>query len=197
MSTTRTAILSTIDFLSAGLADQNECSRIYTEVAIELAHDPRAWMSAATTLYTGTDADTSDPDQLELRSAVVKMLGVFYSHRQLSETTIDGLNALNPEWREEIGDPWAYTRQGEEGRILRLYPKPRRLPVTGETISTVTDSAIVIYCDARTDTIPDVLHLPLALLILAREFERESNHRDMAAAEIWRAMAVNILGMIA
>ena len=197
MSTTRTEILATIAFLSAGLADQTECSRLYTEVAIELAHDPRAWMSAATTLNTGTDADTSDADQLELRTAVVKLLGLFYSHRQLSEETVASLAGFNPAWRDEIGDPWCFTRQGEDARIVRLYPKPRLLPVTGESLTNVTNSAFVIYCDARTDFIPDVLHLPIALLILAREFERESNHRDLGAAEIWRAMGTNILAMIA
>ena len=194
---TRTEILAFCDFLSAGLAEQNECLRLYSEVLIELAHDPRAWLSTVAVSNTGLVADNTDPDQLEIRGGVIKLLAMFYSHRQLTEESIGALNGLNADWREHVGEPWGYTRQGEEGRMLRLYPKPRRLPVTGETLSTSTDSAIALYCDQRTTDVPDVMVLPIALLILAREFERESNHRDQAASEVWRAMATNMLDMIA
>jgi hypothetical protein len=194
--TTKALVLSMVDFLSAGLADQTECSRSFDETMIELAHDPRAWCSQVATMNTGLTTNTSDPDQLEIRSAVIKLLSVFYSGRELSEETIQNLAGTNVNWREQYGDPWAYTRQGEEGRILRLFPKPRRVPVTGEAFSTYTDSAIVLYCDARTTAIPDILCLPLALLVLAREFERESNHRDIPFAEAWRAMGQNMLKRI-
>lgn len=194
--TTKIEVLALADFLSGTLADQTECGRLFDEVMQELAHDARAWCSQVAVSSTGLTTDFSDPDQYELRSAVVKLLGVFYSGRQLSEERIHCLAGSNPHWREESGEPWAYTREGENGRTLRLYPKPRNVPVTGQSLTTYTDAPLYLYTDVRTTLIPDILCLPLTLLVLAREFERESHHRDQPTAEIWRAMAQQLMNRV-
>jgi hypothetical protein len=196
MSTTKIEVLALVDFLSASLADQNECSRIFDEVLLELAHDPRAWITNFAYAATGTLSDTSDADQYEVSTSVGKLLGVFYGGRQLSEETIAALAATNPRWREELGDPWAYTRQGEDGRTLRLYPKPRH---PGSTTGATTDarySPFILFTQVVSGAIPDALCIPLTLLVLAREFERESNHRDLGVAEIWRSMGTDMLDKV-
>lgn len=196
MSIDKTEVLALVAFLSATLADQTECSRIYDEVVQELGHDPRAWLAQVAVTDTGLASDTSDPEQYELRPAVVKLLGLFYAGRQLTEESIAALTASNTRWREEVGEPWAYTRQGESGRIVRLYPKPRVLPVTGENFTTYEQSVLTIYTELRVAVLPEVLVIPLALLILAREFERESVHRDQPLATVFRQLGMSVLNQV-
>lgn len=199
MSASKTQVLSLVSWLSAGLADATTSGYFYDEVLRELAHDPRAWCTEIASQDTGTIANTSDPSRFEVRQADLvtgKLLAVFYGGRQLSEVSRPELLALNPAWTDEVGEPYLFTRDEEDQGVLRLYPRPRVLPVTGGNLDlAVEDFPIVLYTDVSS-TIPTLLALPIALLILSREFERESNHRDLPASEIWKALGVDILTKI-
>lgn len=193
MSIGITDVLSMVSFLSAGLADQNECTRCFNEVMIQLNNSETPWTTNYAFAATGTSGDSSDPDELTIPTAAVRLLGIFYSGRQLSEDSIVTLAGRNVNWRDEVGAPWSYTRDGEDARTVRVFPKPPRVPISAETTTIYTDTPLFLYAEAPTTGIPEVLQLPLALLILAREFERESNHRDLNAAQVWRAMGENML----
>lgn len=79
--TTKIEVLALIDFLSATLADQSECDRLFDEVMQELAHDARAWCSQIAVSNSGLLADNSDPDEYELRAGTVRLLAMFYGGR--------------------------------------------------------------------------------------------------------------------
>lgn len=196
MSVSRTSVLSMVSWLSAGLADQTVCTRLYDEVLRELAHDPRAWCTNYEVQNTGTIADTANTKALELRVSSLgmgKLLALFFNGRQLSEVSRQELSAMSQHWYDEIGEPIAYTRDDEDNAVVRIYPRPRRLDTTGESVGSLRDSFAAIYTDVSSAAIPDELLLPVSLLILHREFERESNHRDTAAAEIWKAIGIDLL----
>lgn len=177
MSTTKASILALANFLCANLGDTTEMDRLYYEVELELAHDARLWNP---TVLVTTATET------QFTFSGLQLHGVFYDGRQLLEASQASLDAVSPAWRDEIGTPVAYVRAFHDNHIFRLYPRT----------SDVTRS-VQLICTLTTDTdVPSILELPMALFIIAREFSRESNHRDLPFAEMANAMANQILEMV-
>ena len=191
---TQATILALAQTLCYSLGDSTEMQRIYYEVAAALGQDPRGFFSTITTdVAGGTVADATDNAHVELPTAttapiVTKLLAFFYEGRELLPETEQALDAVNPSWRDVIGQPQFYVTEDEDDRILRLHPKPA---------AAATTPVIIIHTSVELPSIADSYDLPVALLIVAREFERESPHRDKDFAGVARALGEYYLGFIA
>lgn len=191
---TRTAIVALAQTLCYQLGDTTEMTRIFDEIMVELGQDDRAWLSQIAVFNGGTIVDPTDRAYLEfpLSLNLVKCLALFFDGRQLSRETVQNLDAITPEWRSRVDDPLAYVVEGENDRQMRLYPQAS-VQKSGDTISSVEGGPAAIYTETRTTAIPDYLEMPLAWLVLSREFERESPHRDQAFATAAKGLGLRYL----
>ena len=180
MSTTKTEILALVQMLCWNLADATEIDRFFGEAEVELAKDPRLWQLSHLVSTQNT------PEYLV--SSALNVTAVFYGGRELLEASRAELDATTRQWREEFGTPIVYTKDAIDDHKFRLYPQRDSTPASA------TD---FFATNVTTTNIPDILSLPLALFILAREFSRESNHRDLIFATECNKMANELLGMVA
>lgn len=189
MSTTKTAILTLVGTLTAGLADTTAINRIWDEVIIDLAADTRQWFTAFSPIDPGTTGSVTNQESLELSVVGLgRLIALFYNGRQLSRESEDTFATQSRNWGAKSGSPVAFTTDNRSDRFVRLYPK-NDLFNLGEVGVLYTQSTV-------TGSIPDVMALPLAMLVMAREFERESNHRDMDFAKSCRALGQEMLNYI-
>jgi hypothetical protein len=174
---TKTEILELVQLLCYDLADADEIDRFFGEVEKELAKDSRLWILS----HSSSVQVLSDYVTLTSLNATA----IFYEGRQLMEASQEELNSTNPTWREVTGTPVAYIKEHQSDHLFRLYPK-----------SVSTKTVNVFETIVMTTGIPDILTLPWALYILAREFSRESNHRDVPFATACNTLGNEILTMV-
>lgn len=175
---TKTEILALVQLLCYDLADSDEIDRFFGEVEKELAKDPRLWI-----LYHSSSVSVA-PDLL-ITLTSLNVTAVFYAGRQLFEASQEELNATNAEWRAVTGTTVSYVKEHHDEHTLRLYPR-----------GVIDENIDVFETPAVTTQIPDILTLPWALYILAREFSRESNHRDVPFATACNTLGNEILVMV-
>lgn len=193
MSATKTDVLTLVSLFSLGKADQTACSQFFDEEIITLGHDPRNWLANYAQTASGTRVSAADllRYQTPTTVSVVEILALFIGDRQLQKADIVELEARSKAWRDRSGAPVVFVVEREDDRTLRLYPSLDRT-------YTVSDAGrpLVVHTEHKTTGLPAILELPLALLVLAREYERESNHRDTGFADIARALAQHILTLV-
>lgn len=121
-----------------------------------------------------------------LPANLLNLLTLIYDDTVLSDLELRELESLNPGWRNTIGSPVAFTRQAQTVKSVEVFPAPFKtsppiIPVhglpTGEDYA--PGNGIAIYEELRTDCLPYLI-LPIALLVLEREYVRESPHMDLA-----------------
>lgn len=127
---------------------------------------------------------------------------LFYDDIQLSLMSISDLNAVNQDWRDEVGRPDAYVTQEGGDHDIMLYPKPDAnsrdfVFLLGSPMGRdFPDRALGVVMGERRDDLPSWMDVPLALAVLAREYERESDHRDVAFAAACRQMSSTLLALV-
>lgn len=189
----KATILSLVTTLAVSQNDVAMSSRFYDEVILDLAK--LNWFMRMTIL----DSSGAVPAAVQSFPAnVVNLLGVFYGAHQLEPAKLRELEYVNPQWRDELGEPTNYVEDGETVHTFRLYPAPIAPPTTfafpfGEPFGRgYPDEAVVILHSETRVTLPDYLDLPVALLIVEREFQRESDHQHpvfaKSAGELARMM---------
>jgi hypothetical protein len=94
------------------------------------------------------------------------------------------LEVLNSGWRNAVGTPIAYTLEAEAVQTAELYPAPY-----------TTSPATAIYVENRTNVLP-ILTLPVALLVLQREFSRQSDHVDPDFAALCGTLGQLLLDLL-
>lgn len=181
MNTSKTSILTLAAWIGANRGDATEMDRLFGEVEIELAQDPRWFMLAKTTASATTD------ETITLTTARA-LAAIFYNGRQLQEVTREDLMARNRHWRDEVGPATVYLREDVNNETLRFYPR--------RVNSAETSMIDYLTVEPTTTAIPIVLELPMALFVVAREFSRESNHRDLVFAKECNALGNTLLGML-
>lgn len=205
MSVTKTIITDLVSTLCygnlMGSYDAAEVSRLYDEVILALAQDPRRWFTTAAITDTGvvdggaTPLDYTNREYYQLPATLnlAKVVALFFQGRQLSRENEQTLRQQNLDWESDIGTPLAFVTDQRSDRFVRFYPKNDKATQADD------DTAVVVVYtrSLMTTGIPDMLALPIALLVLAREFERESPHRDKDFAEACRALGTNYLSYIA
>jgi hypothetical protein len=130
------------------------------------------------------------------------ILTVFYDDSMLSLVTLRELEATHPDWRSRQGRPVAWLIEDQSNDEFRLYPAPLRapdpvIPLHGAPfgLDYPRDTIAVLGSQARRD-LPDWLDLPLAFLVVAREFSRASPHADKAFSAVCRQLGGLYLGMV-
>jgi hypothetical protein len=118
---------------------------------------------------------------VNLPSTLLNLLTLIYDDTMLSDLGLREIESLNPGWRNTIGNPVGFTRQAENVKVVEVFPAPP-----------TANTGLTVYEQFATDCLPYLI-LPIALLVLEREYLRESDHMDTAFAAmcgtIGRALA--------
>lgn len=182
MSVTTAALLTYAQDLVCDGADGTSLATIIAQLyEDELPANDFGANMVLTTAVAGTATYT-------VSTSLRKLYALCFGGKELSHETLGALDSLGPTWRDAIGEPIAYTEQLQEDRTLRVYPAPDRASAGPISVVTEIDRFLVIGTTTMS-AIPDYLRLPAALWVLAREYERESDHRDVPFAKLCRALA--------
>ena len=186
----KTEVLQWIDDLTLTKASQAVCADLYDQVVIDLASDrDRLWFGHFTLTAAALDEEIKFvPDDL------VRIHQVFYDEHALTWETQRSMEALDPTWRNRRHTPVAYITDNVDDRQIRLWPPS---DINCEELGW-------LYSRCRIDTSPDGINfdqpsgmdMPLAFLVLAREYSRESPHRDMTFAGICEGIGQRMLTMV-
>ena len=163
---TVTALAST---LSMSLADVNAIDRYYDDIVYE-----RSLLLANTT----TAAATAGTAVYALGALATELLALFFDGAYLFPTMLKELEAAaGPGWRDATGTPTHWLTEEETENNFRVWPTPD-----------VAGTLRLVYGEYRAD-VPTWLEPAIAWDILAREFQRDSDHRDPAFAAACAFMA--------
>jgi len=188
-------VLTLVDDLSLGQADAASVVKFYDEVVIDLGQRNLLTNASLVALTAQTGTYT-------LPAEALRPLAMFYDDAHLTHADERALMAIDPNWRSALGTPMAWVTDDETDRTFRLFEQPSATSkpfifIFGSPFGTdyPAMSVAVIFTEKR-DDLPVWLELPVALEILAREFARESAHRDQAAAAAFRELAAQTLNMV-
>lgn len=160
--------------LSNGEADITECGRIYEDVLANLSTLP------VLVQFTASIAPVSG----NVASPGTSLLLAFYNNIQLGELSLREADWLVPNWRETVGTPYNFVRESISTTTFQLVPQPNDNH-DAQTITTYT-----------TETLPVWLQLPVALLVLADEYGRESDHQNIEIANACRELGMFLVGLL-
>ena len=168
-----------VALLSNGQADTNLFALQYSDIVNTLG--PMRWhtTTASVNLTEGNNTAIFSPSMLNL-------LALLYDGRSLSRMELRELEVINSGWRNAVGTPRAYVLEAEAALTAELYPAP---------YTTSPPTATAIHVENRTNVLP-VLTLPVALLVLQREFVRESDHVDVEFGNMCGMLGQMLLEML-
>ena len=145
---------------------------------------------------------TAGQPTVQLPTTLLNLITIIYDKTVLSELTLRELEAFTTGWRNWPGAPIAYTTETETAKSIAVAPIPAQtspLIVPTHGLPTGRDyqpgNGISIHSELRTDPL-EYLTLPIALRILEREYDRESDHRDFAMAMSCKQLADLLFGML-
>ena len=128
---------------------------------------------------TANNGIYSMPDDCVVEQAVI------YDDRQLQKTEIAQLEAWNSSWRVVRGKPYAYTKDEQTARSIRLFPIPKESSEASsmsygepEGVDFPINSLTWIFTSRDTKDIPPHLVLGIVFQILAWEFVRPCKHQS-------------------
>ncbi len=169
-------------------ADSTRLEFHYEDAIRRLAHV--GWFVDVT--LVSVDATTGS---FTIPSGGVSIVGVFHDDSVLDELSIVRVEALNPEWRDEVGIPKAYIVEDESRNNFVIYPRPASKSkdfsfITGTPLGEDFPEYAVAVIHTKTETEePEFLELPLALQILSEEFSLESQIRDEPFAKLCKQLS--------
>ena len=184
---TQAAVLAFVDSLGGlradgtPLAERSSTTNLYDAVGEDLARD--GWIAGVTVLPTTAGTAVYYPG-----TTTVRVLATFWDDRALARAKIDELRWQDAQWRDTLGTPAVWVQAEETTESFRVVPTPD----VGSAAFTYDSNthlgaaypphALAVVATESRPSYPEWLNLPLALLILEREFLRESDHRDPAFA---------------
>lgn len=168
-----------VNLLSLGRADTTLFALEYSDVMNTLG--PTRWHTVSVDA-----AVTEGTPFVQLPTNLLNLLEINYDGRHLSLLELREVETLNPGWRNVTGTPIAYIEQAEAAQTVELYPAP---------FTSSPPNANVIYVNNRSDSLL-ILTLPIALLVLQREFSRQSDHVDLPFADLCGALGNMLLKML-
>lgn len=171
-------VLQLVTDLGVTTVDQTEIGIFYDEVVRELGFNE---------ILTGTElvpVKAGNPEYI-LVEDTMRALEFHANGGRLDPIDITSLQSVfGVGWRTRTGTPLGYTQEEENEKTFRLVPSP-----------TQDDTITVIRTEARTD-VPVWLELPIALDVLGREYQRESDHQDVAFAQIARQLSLLLFKLV-
>ena len=186
-------VLGLVVMLSNNQADAATITSIYDEIVNEWAASN--YYNSNVTLCPTSPLDS----EFSLPEPIRNVKSVVWDDMTLSLLSLRELESMNSEWRNESGTPVAFTNETETVKTLALYPSPfgaSNAPGADPLgAGYPTYNAVVFHSEFRTD-VNAYWELPLAFLILQREFIRESNHTDSVFAEFCGTIGQAMLRMV-
>jgi len=169
-------------------ADATAITRYYDDLIFELGRVTEVATQASLIESTGAFRYT-------LPNAAIKLIAVFFDAKELYKLSMLELFADDPEWRFRHGPPFGYWIENEPIERFVVYPAPITFSgsVSGGNLgsSFIRDAITAIYTEDRAD-MPEWLELAIAVEIASRELAMESNHKDLEASGLLRALS-NVL----
>lgn len=176
---TQADVQTLVNLLSNGQADTGIFASLYSDVVNTLG--PRRWHTT-----TATVSVTKGTPLITLPSSLLNLIKIIYDGKACSLLELREVEVLNSGWRNAVGYPIAYIEQAESAQTVELYPAP---------YTNSPPSATAIYVENRTNVLP-ILTLPVALLVLQREFVRESDHTDVQFGNLCGMLGQLLLQML-
>jgi hypothetical protein len=132
----------------------------------------------------------------------IRIFDVFFGDRWLSFEDWRTFQVQDTAWQTRTGTPRHWYIQDEERQKFRLYPAPDTTsanvaPTFGEPLGRdyPSDRLLIIASEQRED-VPLWFESSLAFLLLSKEFQRESDHQDMAFAKSAGQIGNFLLAMV-
>lgn len=188
-------VLQLVEDLAFDLESPSPVEAFYDDLMVDAVR----WGITAQAVLIEAVADTAT---YELPDQAMRLYAVFYDDVLLSEMKLRGLEAVNRQWRDEVGRPRAYTDEADPEEVFTIYPKPNE---NSEDFVFLFGSpfgrdfpfrAVGAIIGDRRDDLPDWLDMPLALMVLGREYERDSEHADPAFAKACTALGKQLLALV-
>ena len=189
----RADVLTLVDDLAVSVEDDDAAGDYYNDIVEELgfANAPLADASFVA-VVAGTKEHT-------LPTAAVRGLAFVYDDTQLYLSDKKELEFADVNWRTRQGTPVVVSFSDTDQRQFDVVPVPDR---SGAAIGATTpftghaaDNVVVIYADRATD-VHSWEEMQVALEVLAREFARDSEHKDDRAAKAWGQLANLFAGLV-
>ena len=122
-------VLSLVDLLSNGMADDTVTPALYSDIIFDWGSDPILTQGTLISL-------TMKEREFNLPTQVLDVLGVIWDQRELGKLRLREVEALNPSWRTAVGTPSSFIEQAETAKTQAL-----RQVAAGEALRAKTDSA--------------------------------------------------------
>lgn len=164
--------------LSNGQGDLTLFPLFYFDVVNTLG--PKKWHTTTQTVNVAAGTPL-----IQLPASLLNLITIIFDGQALSQLEHRELEVLNSGWRNAVGTPIAYTLESLPAQQAELYPAP----------SVTAPIATAIYVESRANVLP-ILTLPVALLVLQREFVRESDHTDVEFGNLCGTLANLLLEML-
>ena len=176
---TRATVLALIDSFSADQSEDTEASVLYDEVIRELG------FYEVLTTREDQFLPISANGIYQLSPDTMRVLEVAWNQRRVDRSSEFSIrSAFGANWRSLRGQPVAVTVWEESANTIRFIPQPN----SGGTVT-------LIKTETRED-LPYWLELPVALMVLHREFIRESNHQDVDFAKLAFELGKLFMGLV-
>jgi hypothetical protein len=192
----KTEVLDWVSEFTRGRADAAAIDKAYDDTLVRLGVGE--WLVNVELLEV-----TAGTSQYTLPTTAARPVAFWYDDTELSAETRADLEAgVGASWRDHKGSPESVVFEDENDRTFRLYPAPDIVSkpfsfITGLPMGTDFPSyAVAVMFTERPLALPEWLKLPLGLLVTAREFSRESRHRDPAFAEACQETAERLLTLL-
>ena len=141
---------------------------------------PRRWHTT-----TATVSVTKGTPLITLPSSLLNLIKIIYDGKACSLLELREVEVLNSGWRNAVGYPIAYIEQAESAQTVELSRAVHEQPAKRDRH----------YVENRTNVLP-ILTLPVALLVLQREFVRESDHTDVQFGNLCGMLGQLLLQML-
>ena len=180
-------VIALAQMLAGDLGEEPVMNRFYDEGILTLS-------DLDVTMETHIINVTAGVASYPYPTNTMRVITAFFNSRELIRTTLNALERDNRTWSAVTGTPVTWFEINEPERSLRLYPTPDATtagwwPAIGEPLGLDYPTDALVVLTAEDEVAPPWLDLPLALSVLAEEFRRESDHRDVVLANIAARLA--------
>lgn len=178
---TQDDVQTLVNLLSNNQSDTTLFAMFYADVVNTLG--PGNWHTT-----TASISYAAGSTSVSLPATLLNLLFLTYQGTVLSNLSLRELEALNPGWRNVSGAPYAYTDESSNVKSVEVFPRP--------AAASNGSYDLAIYSESRTDILP-YLVLPVALLVLSRDYMRESPYQDIAMGMLCRTLGNLLLEYLA